>query len=144
LKVYADTSFLVSLYSQDAHSARAAAEMSRFRGEVILTTLGELELTNALQLQIFRKEATEDEVCRARAKFAEHVQDGVFAFQPMPSDAYGRAQHITLKRTATLGTRTLDILHVASALLLHADRFWTFDQRQAALARAEGMRILTL
>ena len=38
-----------------------------------------------------------------------------------------------------LGSRTLDSLHVAMALQLGADRFWTFDARQAALAKAEGL-----
>jgi hypothetical protein len=141
LKVYADTSFLVSLYSADANSAQATGQMARLRGEVILTVLGELELTNAFRLHVFRKEATEAETNRAQAKFEEHVRDGVFTFQPLPPAVYDRARQIARKQTAALGCRTLDILHIASALLLQADRFWTFDQRQAALARAEGMRI---
>jgi predicted nucleic acid-binding protein len=41
---------------------------------------------------------------------------------------------------ARLGNRTLDTLHVASALELKAERFWTFDDRQAKLARAAGLR----
>jgi predicted nucleic acid-binding protein len=38
-----------------------------------------------------------------------------------------------------LGTRTLDTLHVASALELGASEFWTFDQRQQKLAKAVGL-----
>jgi len=34
----------------------------------------------------------------------------------------------------------LDSLHVACALELKADRFWTFDERQAKLAKAEGLK----
>jgi predicted nucleic acid-binding protein len=33
--------------------------------------------------------------------------------------------------------RTLDIVHVASALLLKPEVFYTFDRRQSKLARAE-------
>jgi predicted nucleic acid-binding protein len=40
-----------------------------------------------------------------------------------------------------LGVRTLDTLHVACALELKADRFWTFDDRQAKLAKAQGLNI---
>jgi len=40
-----------------------------------------------------------------------------------------------------LGTRTVDTLHVACALELKAERFWTFDERQAKLARARGLKI---
>lgn len=140
MRIYADTSFLVSLYSPDVHSARAAGQMARLRGALLLTSLGELELTNALELRIFRKEATETEIRRAQAKFEEHARGGVFALEAVPATVYERARQITRKRTATLGLRTLDILHVASALLLRAERFWTFHQRQSELAKTEGMR----
>jgi len=36
--------------------------------------------------------------------------------------------------------RTLDTLHVACALELKAERFWTFDDRLAKLAKAQGMK----
>ena len=36
--------------------------------------------------------------------------------------------------------RTLDTLHVASALELKAEHFWTFDDRQAKLALAVGLK----
>jgi predicted nucleic acid-binding protein len=35
--------------------------------------------------------------------------------------------------------RTLDSLHVACALELKAERFWTFDDRQARLAEVVGL-----
>jgi hypothetical protein len=43
---------------------------------------------------------------------------------------------------ARLGMRTLDTLDVASALELKAESFWSFDQRQAKLAEAAGLKIL--
>jgi predicted nucleic acid-binding protein len=43
------------------------------------------------------------------------------------------------RRTPQLGTRTLDLLHVASALKLQADSFYTFDRNQEKLARVEGL-----
>lgn len=44
--------------------------------------------------------------------------------------------------TAKLGTRTLDVLHVATALALGAQRFVTYDTRQAALVKAVKLRVL--
>jgi hypothetical protein len=41
-----------------------------------------------------------------------------------------------------LGTRTLDVLHVASALVLGATYFYKFDRNQGKLAAAEGLRVL--
>jgi len=40
---------------------------------------------------------------------------------------------------AIFGVRTLDSLHVACALELKAQKFWTFDARQARLAEAVGL-----
>jgi len=39
--------------------------------------------------------------------------------------------------------RDLDTLHVASALELKAERFWTFDERQKRLARAVGLKTVS-
>jgi len=43
-----------------------------------------------------------------------------------------------------LGTRSLDILHVASALVLGLPTFLTFDQRQCALANAARLHTTTM
>ena len=140
MSAYADTSFLVSLYTPDANSVRAAAQMSRGRRTVFLTPLSELELTNALELQVFRKELSASEVGAAHAAFRKDLQDGVFSLKPLPASVFDRARQIARKRTARLGGRTLDILQVASALLLGAEVFYTFDNNQRKLAEAEGLR----
>jgi predicted nucleic acid-binding protein len=41
-----------------------------------------------------------------------------------------------------LGTRTLDVLHVACALELKLRRFLSFDERQQQLAAAVGLRLV--
>jgi hypothetical protein len=38
----------------------------------------------------------------------------------------------------------LDILHVAAALELHCEHFISGDSRQAALAKAVGLDVLTI
>lgn len=59
----------------------------------------------------------------------------------MPATVYEIAQRMALKQSALSGTRTLDILHVASAIVLRAEEFWSFDIRQGQLAQAEGLRL---
>ena len=49
---------------------------------------------------------------------------------------------MVLRAKAKLGTRTLDLLHVAAALVLKPDVFSTFDKRQRKLARMQRLRIL--
>jgi hypothetical protein len=41
-----------------------------------------------------------------------------------------------------LGTRILDVLHVALALSFQPDVFFTFDRRQWKLAKAVGLHVL--
>lgn len=141
MRVYADTSFLVSLYCPDAHSARAAQDVRRFSPMLILTPLTELELTNALELRVFRKEAAAAEIRAAQAELQKHIRGGFFSNAAMPVTAHELARRIALRHSATKGARTLDILHVASAVLLEAEKFWTFDHRQARLAQAEGLKL---
>ena len=141
MRVYADTSFLVSLYCPDVNSARAVREVRRFSPTIMLTPLTELELANALELRAYRREASSAEIRAALSEFKKHVQDGFFSVTAMPVTAYEFGQRIAFRQTAATGVRTLDILHVASALLLRAERFWTFVVRQTKLAEAEGLRL---
>jgi len=59
---------------------------------------------------------------------------------PFGAVIWERAVRLSQRRVAKLGVRTLDVLHVATALLLTLDVFYTFDGRQ--LARGEGLRVL--
>jgi hypothetical protein len=106
---------------------------------ILLTTLGELEMLNALSLQLFRKEFTREEIEQAHRAFAKDVSTGVFHRISVPAGAYERAALMARRHTPELGTRTLDVLHVASALTLNASTFYTFDHRQRVLAKREGM-----
>lgn len=56
LNIYVDTGFLVSFYVLDANSAQAAAQMKQAKLPILLTAFGELELTSAIALRLFRKE----------------------------------------------------------------------------------------
>ena len=141
MSVYADTSFLVSLYVLDANSERAAAHMQQAKLPILLTTFGELELTNAISLRLFRHELSPSKVKAAHALIHKDQADGVLLSKPLPTSNFEKAMQMARRRTPQLGTRTLDILHVASALELKAEMFYTFDHNQARLARAEGLTV---
>jgi len=51
-----------------------------------------------------------------------------------------QAAELSRQYTPTLGTRSLDVLHVASALALGMRQFVTYDERQARLAEACGLK----
>jgi predicted nucleic acid-binding protein len=141
LSVYADTSFLASLYVLDDNSALAAARMKRAKLPLLIAAFGELELTNAVALRLFRKELSASQVKAAHALIRKDLEDGILMVSGLPASAFERAKRIARRQTPRLGTRTLDVLHVASALVLQADTFYTFDTRQAKLAAGEGLLV---
>ena len=118
----------------------AATYIVKAGGPFPLTPFGETELANAIELRVFRQEVTASQAKTVLAKLASHMACGTFFAAPIPAAMYDMAQRLSRKHTATLGTRTLDILHVASALVLEAESFYTFDRRQAQLVRAVGMK----
>lgn len=138
---YADTGFLASLYGQDDHSPAATA-LVRSKPVFILTALGEAEFTNALELRIFRKEWTRREARSVYEVFLQHQATGVFRPGPLGPEIWEKAQVLARRHSARLGTRTLDLLHVASALILRPDAFYTFDKCQRNVAKAEQLRVL--
>jgi len=74
------------------------------------------------------------------ARMEDHQRTGRWILLPMPEDAFDVCAELARGYGPKLGVRTLDSLHVACALELKADRFWTFDERQAKLAKAEGLK----
>ena len=56
--------------------------------------------------------------------------------------ALERAAEFSRKYTPTLGCRSLDVLHVASAVELNLKYFITFDLRQQKLAKTVGLKLI--
>jgi predicted nucleic acid-binding protein len=141
LKVYVDTSFLISLYSLDANSAAAARSMQASSATHVISTLCELEVANALELRVFRKDATATQVRKSAKAFAKDMQDGLYQMSVLSDEMLEKARQLSRQFTARLGTRTADVLHVAAALELSADAIFSFDARQRELAKAVGLKV---
>ena len=112
--------------------------MPRLQLPIMVTSLGELELENAIQLRIFRSQIASLER-RPLALFHADVDARVVTLHPFSEAIYAEARRLTAQWTSRLGSRTLDILHVAAAIVLRADSFHTFDDRQKKLAKAAGL-----
>jgi len=141
LKIYADTSFLVSLYSLDANSVAAARTVKASVGDRFLTILVELEVINAFGLRVFRKEVTAAQAQSSLSDFEKDLRDGVFQLRGLPDTVFERARQLSRRTTARLGTRTADILHVAAALELGVDYLYSFDQHQRKLAQTVRLKL---
>jgi predicted nucleic acid-binding protein len=138
LIVYADSSFLVSLYTVDAHSAEARRRMA-FKPIVWPTPLNRTEIAQALYRQVFRGRITSSDASLAWKNFEEDCAARVWLLVDLPEQTWETCIGLAQRFGPSLGVRTLDSLHVACALELKAERFWTFDERQAKLAEAAGL-----
>jgi predicted nucleic acid-binding protein len=141
---YPDTSFLVSLYSLDTNSALAERTLRDMTGELYITTLVELEIVNAINLRVFRKDITTAQAHASLNNFEEDLQAGLFHLKALPEHAFARAGELSRQTTTRLGTRTADLLHVAAAIELGANRFFTFDRQQRKLAATVKLKLNSL
>ncbi|MGA7078927.1 MAG: type II toxin-antitoxin system VapC family toxin [Terriglobales bacterium] len=141
MKIYADSSFLVSLYSPDSNSAAASGTMESSSGECFVTTLGELEVVNAFGLRVFRKEVSAAQAHESLVDFEKDLRDGSLQLRGLSDPIFERAQQLSRKTTAKHGTRTADLLHVAAALELGVSYFYSFDQKQRKLAHSLHLKL---
>jgi hypothetical protein len=137
LSAYFDSSIITKWYLPEADSAAALRIRARHDPPAVLTHLHRVELTTAWHLKVFRSELRFETVVHALADLEHDVDTGVWEPPAYDlGDVHTRAEQLARRHAAVLGTRSLDILHVAAALALGATRFITSDQRQASLAKA--------
>jgi predicted nucleic acid-binding protein len=140
--IYADTSFLFSLYAQDANTSRASEFAQTLNGALIVTPLQRFELRNALRLSVFRCAMAETECRRLLDLIEADIKTGALVETPVAwAEVYAEAEALSAAHTGKLGTRASDVLHVAAAAALGAKHFYTFDTRQKALAVKAGMKV---
>lgn len=141
--LYVDTSVIVKLYIKEKGSLEVSQWIRRNNEAIPLTRFHELEFTNAIYLKQFRAEMINEQVLLVLSKLDEHLRRGVY-YRPQINwtDVINFAFDLSQSHTKTTGTRSLDTLHVASALALDANRFLTLDQRQSELAELAGLTII--
>jgi predicted nucleic acid-binding protein len=140
LSIYTDSSFFVSVYLPDSHSRAALGRLAR-HPRIWLTPFHEAEFVHAVQQQVFRGRYSSGDADRTIRDFRLDRDAGLWEVTNFPEAGFGSATTLAESYVARLGTRTLDSLHVAAALELKAERFWTFDERQAKLAKAAGLKV---
>ncbi|MCP5519947.1 MAG: type II toxin-antitoxin system VapC family toxin [Verrucomicrobiales bacterium] len=139
---YADTGFLLSLHLHETTSAAAARVMEKVEEPLPLTWLVSLEFRNALWLGRFRNWLTEQERAAAAGSFKHDLEEGRLLPAVLDIEVVTReAERLADLFTATVGVRALDLLHVASALVLRCTEFLSFDKRQRAMAARAGMMV---
>jgi predicted nucleic acid-binding protein len=139
---YADSSFLVSLFIKDGNSALAKRYLVRNPGAVSVTRFSKCETEHAIRTLALKKQITLDEMARALFQFEHDEAEGFFRSEALEADTlFLKTAQLSNRHALEIGVRYLDTIHVASALLLNAAHFLTFDLRQRKLARAIGLDV---
>lgn len=140
MSLYLDTSFLVSLYFNDRNSRTARERIVSAAPTVWFTPLHHAEWEHVIGQHIFRGELSLSEAQRLSSRLEQHRAEGRWLAAQIPDSAFEICAALGRRYASGLWMRTLDTLHVACAVELKAERFWTFDERQAKLAKAEGLK----
>jgi predicted nucleic acid-binding protein len=144
VSAYFDTSALLAIYVTEAHSPAARRALRRHES-IPVTALHRLELRNSLELLV------------GRAMLSVAERDGLVAQMQEDRDA-GRlidtatdwqviltlAGDLSIAHTKKCLTRSLDLMHVATALELKCRPFVSGDRRQLKAARAAGLRTVDI
>jgi predicted nucleic acid-binding protein len=141
---YADPSALLKLYVHEPESAAMNAWRTRTRGALAVTHHGRVEIINGICLGAFRGAITAEALRDALASFEEDFADGRYVQADLLWRAtLKRAGELSREHPPRLGGRSLDVIHIATALELGLRSFVTFDRRQQQLVRATGLRLVT-
>ena len=140
--ICADTSFMISLYGNDEHSAAARNLRAASDGTLVVHQIVDFEYANAVRALFFRHQI-EQEQCDQWLEYYEEEKGRGFLISAMldKNVVFDLAAEISVRHTMSTGNRAYDILHVAAAKILGAKVFWSFDGKQRALAAAEGLAV---
>lgn len=155
MRAYADSSFILRLITAEADSEAAIGEYRRIGlPPLFFLPLHALEVRNAILQRAFHERRSlpsraRQHIARERDAAFDRLERFVsrrsFLDVALDLDAViGRATDLAVAHTERLGARAIDLLHVASALELESEVFLTTDDRQAQLAKAEGLRVVTV
>jgi hypothetical protein len=142
--IYADPSFLFSFYAWDKNSEVAARTYSAdARRPLFLTPWQRFETRNAVRRSVWRLKGSKLPVPFQPGSVFKDMQDDLDTGRLQHAEEDWReslrvAEDLNVEHTDDVGTAAGALWHVAAAILLEADTFWTFDGEQRAAARACG------
>lgn len=137
--IYLDTSAFLKLYVREAGSESVQRALESQDHPIPLSDVLRWEFMNALRLKVFWGELDGPTVDHLLVLFDDRLVRGQYVVPEIERDRLTSDVRKLTLYTQTVGSRTLDLVHVAVALQLQVDAFFTFDDRQRALAEKVGL-----
>ncbi len=143
MTAYVDTGLLVKSYVMESDSPEAIAIIEAAGDPLLFSHVHAVEIPNAIHLKRFRKEITPAQESAAIRAFRADVDAGRLARPAYDLAAvFVRAEGLSGKHSGAIGSRSLDVLHVASALEARCTEFISFDGRQRKIAAMAGLHVI--
>lgn len=143
MSTYVDSALFVKSYIYEVDSRETIALLDSIEPPHHLSPLHELEILNAIRLKHFRGEITMAQEKAAAKAFREDLQSGFF--EPITGDLLNifiRAEKLSAAYSSAIGSRSLDLWHIAAAMELKCGTFVSYDHRQRTVAAKAGLRVL--
>ena len=148
MTVFPDTSFLCALYVRQENSPAAAACFQKLPGALPVSNLLLFEFRQGVRFQVWlhsqdrRRGYPQSQAEMALAQLQANLDAGALEVMAVDwPDVHRLAETLSHRHTIAGGHRSLDILHVATALHLGARDFLSFDTSQRKLAAAEKLKL---
>jgi predicted nucleic acid-binding protein len=145
---FPDTSFLCAFYRRQDNSPAAAAYFKAMPEALHVSGLLLYEFRQSVRFQVWlhardkSKGYPQADGDRALADLQTDLDTGALVVVTADwPDVHRLAETLSKRHTTTGGHRSLDVLHVATALHLGAREFLTFDTNQIKLALAEKLKV---
>ena len=135
MSAYIDTALFVKAYVFEADSEPAIRILDAIGEPFVYSHLHELEIPNAIRLKRFRGEITKAMENAAIRAFLADVDAGRFErIACDPGDVFIRAERLSARHSGSVGSRSLDLWHVAAAIEAGCTAFASYDARQRRVA----------
>jgi predicted nucleic acid-binding protein len=143
LRIYADSSLIVALYVQQQSSPKAIALMQRYGQPLPFTPWHRLEVRNAIRLAVCQNVIDSPQAkTQLKQIDADLREEALLVHQPIDwTDVLRKAEQLGANHNETIGCRSADLFHTATALHLGCEQFLTFDLKQTILAQAVGLAV---
>jgi len=142
--IYWDTSAIVPLYVDEPSSSDWESLLIRSGTPAKSSTLSVTEFHCALRHKKYQRNLSEASVEALIQKFSADCEHGRWELYPLGADIIQASLHVAEKSHAApdpVPLRSLDSLHLATAMILRCATIATGDQRLAAAAEKLGFDV---
>ena len=140
---YWDTSCVLALYAPEEISSQAAELATLEKGQIHSSAILEFEMTFAVHAKEARGEIPSGGSAKVLSQFQTDLQRGRYLLVPLGIDIKACTRDIaarTLQAEPPVFLRTLDGIHIATALELGSSELITADRKMADAATRLGIK----